>query len=531
MGQTFGATRADRPHRRYLELVEQIEKRFEVAIWRSDDIDLWPLASQDLFLDIFCQAGGNTAPKPPPFLARALSGLALPATNLWESRSDFEHFVGRPHRADTILLGDGVSLDLVDGRWHDRFCGPIAEAIEKRGRTCFSMHSGNLRLPWSRPTFAANQLAARAAFRAALAPLPPISLPDHFEVLRLLEQAGVDSPSLASQRLARRAQTIAAQAAEFCRILRRVQPTTAYVVSYYAGLGHAFALACRRQGILCIDLQHCPHGAIRRGYQWSKIPPRGYSTLPALFWTWSEAEAADIRSWSDTLDQPWHQVIVGGHTQIAAMAASESDRLWQSAVAATGDTRKYEREILVTLQPTGGKRHIWEALSEEIHSSPDTWRWWIRRHPASTNQQDQEYSKLVGNGRAAVIAGKACQVPLPALLAHMDAQVSLASGAACEAVMLGVPAYFIDQEARDTFPQLLSRGEAELVDVRALSAAIERARPRIGANGADVRDLERTLEVIDRRAFDYSRLCAETAYDKIDCGVRIVGQSQMPSAC
>jgi hypothetical protein len=213
------------------------------------------------------------------------------------------------------------------------------------------------------------------------------------------------------------------------------------------------------------------------------------------------------------------------------MAASESDRLWQSAVAATGDTRKYEREILVTLQPTGGKRHIWEALSEEIHSSPDTWRWWIRRHPASTNQQDQEYSKLVGNGRAAVIAGKACQVPLPALLAHMDAQVSLASGAACEAVMLGVPAYFIDQEARDTFPQLLSRGEAELVDVRALSAAIERARPRIGANGADVRDLERTLEVIDRRAFDYSRLCAETAYDKIDCGVRIVGQSQMPSAC
>ncbi|HJP68760.1 MAG TPA: hypothetical protein VJ846_07645, partial [Sphingomicrobium sp.] len=303
------------------------------------------------------------------------------------------------------------------------------------------------------------------------------------------------------------------------------------VVSYYAGLGHAFALACRRQGILCIDLQHCPHGGICRGYQWQKIPPRGYSTVPGLFWTWSEAEAADIRSWSDSFGQPWHQVIVGGHTQIAAMAEGESDRIWESAVAATGDPRKYEREILVTLQPIGGKRGLWDELSEEIHSSPDSWRWWIRRHPASTGEQDREFSKLLASCRTAVISGESCQVPLPALLAHMDAQVSLASGAACEAAMFGVPAFFLDQEARDTFPQLLSRGEAELVDVGTLVAAIARASPRIGVQSADILDLECTLDKVDRLALDYRRLCAEPADDELDCSVRVMGQSQLPSAC
>lgn len=520
----------DRPYRRYLELVAQIEDRFEVAGWRSGDIDLWPLASQDLFLDIFRQAGGDTARRPPPFVARAATSLAVPAKNFWESRSDFEHFVRQPYRADTILLGDGVSLDFVNGRWRDRFGDPIAQALEKRGRTCFSMHSGNLRLPWAKPTFAANQIAARAAIRAALTKLPTINLPDQPAVVGLLKEAGLHSFSLAPERIARRARNVAAQAAVFSRILRNVRPKTAYVVRYYSGLGHAFALACRRQGILCIDLQHCPHGAMRRGYQWSRLPPRGYSTVPALFWTWNEAEAADIRSWSDNLDRPWHQVIAGGHTQLAALGADESERIWESAIAAAGDDRKYDREILVTVQPIGGKRRLWDALSQQILSSPRTWRWWIRRHPASTIDQDKEYSALLTIDRSGVIVAEACQAPLPALLTHMDAQVSLASGAACEAAMFKVPAFFLDEEAHDTFPQLIARGEAEVVDVGALAVAIGRARPRNGIRSAQVYDIERALEEVDRLALAYSRLCAETSDNEIDSGIRVAAQSQLPGA-
>jgi hypothetical protein len=52
------STFAISPHRRYRELIDAIEQECRVAEWRAGDIDLWPLASQDLFGDMFRQAGG-----------------------------------------------------------------------------------------------------------------------------------------------------------------------------------------------------------------------------------------------------------------------------------------------------------------------------------------------------------------------------------------------------------------------------------------------------------------------------------------
>src|SRR5690349_7867270 len=117
------------------------------------------MLSQDLFLDIFRNAAADTARSPPSFLLRAASSVARPALNLWKSRHDLAHWVTRPHRADAIFLGDGVSLDRVDGAWRDRFGEPVISALERQGRSCFAMQSGNLaRLPWARPTYAANQI-------------------------------------------------------------------------------------------------------------------------------------------------------------------------------------------------------------------------------------------------------------------------------------------------------------------------------------------------------------------------------------
>ena len=498
------------PHQRYRALVDAIERDCRVAEWRAGDVDLWPIASQDLFLDLFRQAGGDTGPKPRSFLVRAAGSLATPVANLWKSRHDLNHWVSRPARADAVLLGDGVSLDRTGGSWRDRFGEPIAAALERQGRTCFAMQSGNLtRLPWARPTYAANRVAARAALEAALKPGTSPDLPDHGAVLRLIEQAGVDAPSLSRGRLAKRARVVAAQAAAFDRILRRVRPTTAFVVTYYAGLGHAFALACRRRGILCVDLQHCPHDDPHRAYRWGVLPERGYSTLPSLFWTWTEEEAANIRRWSSTLDGPWHAAIAGGHSQIAALTEADGDRLWGEATAALGDRREYERNILVALQPIGGKRETWEALTGAIESAPATWRWWIRRHPASTPEQDSSYGRLLSLRRPNVVVGPAPQTALPALLGRMDAVVSLASGAAGEAAMFGIPAFFLDPEAHDTFPQLIAQRHASVIRVGSLISAIASIPVGLNRRLVAVPPIEDTLLEIDRLSRQYRQLCFE----------------------
>jgi hypothetical protein len=490
-------------HRRYFSLVEQVERTLRVARWRSGDIDLWPLARQDLFLDMFRGDDGDTAPPPPPFLVRAVASLAVPLTNLWKSRKDLTHFIGAPRRADAIFLGDGVSLDRLNGAWHDRFGGPIADMLERQGRSSFMMQPGNLtRLPWARPSFAANRIAVRAATRAAMSRDLPLDLPDHAAVLRRLAESGVAAPSLSQARLARRARTVAMQAAEFERILRVVRPKLAFVVTYYAGLGQAFALACRRRGVLCVDLQHCPQDGGHRAYHWWSLPSDGYTTLPGLFWNWTEMDAARISAWAGTLSLPWHRAIHGGHTQIAALADSVQPDVLSG--------RPYDREILVALQPIGGQRERWKALAAQIEASPAGWRWWIRRHPSASASQDAEYAELLMLRRENVLVEEASHLPLPVLMRRMSVLVSLASGAAGEAAQFGVPALFLSSEASGPFAGLIERGQARLVDVDDLISAIAQL-PRVPAGQAapSMPDIGDVLCQVERIAEDYAQLTRE----------------------
>jgi hypothetical protein len=493
-------------HQRYFALVETLERTTRVTEWRSGDADLWPLARQDLFLDMFRREIGDTAPPPPSLPFRAAAVLAAPVTNLWKSRHDLAHWLPRAHRADAVMLGDGISLDRIDGAWRDRYGEPVLAALERQGRRVLAMQPGNLtRLPWVRSTLAANGFAGRAALAAALARDPQPHLPDHAAILERTVQAGVAAPSLDLGRLARRARTIAAQAAALDRILIAVRPKLVFTATYYAGLGHALALACRRRGILSVDLQHCPQEGAHRAYSWWSLPAAGYTTLPGLFWTWTARDAAHIDGWASTPDRQWHRAIHGGHTQIAAFAAE--DMRWQAAFDAIGNSTNVDREILVALQPIGGQEHRWHALAEAIEAAPPSWRWWIRRHPSSTPAQDAAYGRLLALRGDNVVFDAASAFPLPMLVRRMDALVSLASGAAGEAAAFGVPAFFLSPEAKGPFGALIARGGATLTETRVLAEAIDRL-PRRGVRIAPAMPpITETLARIDRIAADYAALC------------------------
>ena len=496
---------------RYLRLVEAIEDRFEVARWRSGDVDLWPPARTDLFLDMFRANAGDTAPRAASFPSRVAMSLATPLTNIWKSRRDLDHWRPWPTPAGAILLGDGVSLDRIGGAWSDRHGEPVVAALERQGRTTFLIQPGGLdRLPWRRPTFAANTIAVRGALTAALDRGRQVELLDHEAVVTLLKREGMQAPSLAPSRLGKRARTIAATASEFQKVLRVVKPRMAFVVTYYAGLGHAFALACRRECVMCVDLQHCPQEGGHRAYRWRRPPERGYSTLPAVFWTWSLEDAAHIADWADESAQPWHTAIHGGHSQLTPFLDDQNPgaRTWDERFRATGDGSAFEREILVALQPIGGRRLVWDALARRIEEAPGNWRWWVRRHPSSTKSQDGEYQGLLALRRPNVVIDEASELPLPALLRRMSVLVSLASGAAAEAAIFGVPALFLDEEARGSLPGLIQRGQAEVIDVADLIPRIAQlpSRPPRAATTATP-PIEQTLRRLEQMADDYGRLC------------------------
>lgn len=465
-------------HARHRALAEAIERRFDVGGWRLGDIELWPLARLDLHLDMMRDWTGPGAAPVAPRWRRAAAALAVPATNLWRSRRDLAHWLPRPSSAHALLLGDGSSLDWSEAGWQDRFGEPILAACDRMGRRTLQMQGGGLRrLPWRRPTFAANQVAAQGALAARFCALRPI-LPDHAEVLAFLQREGVAAPSLALEALAHRGRLVHTGAAAFERVLRTVRPRVAFVVAWYAGLGPAFMVACRRQGVLSVDLQHGPRGEAHQAYAWRGLPPGGYRVMPTAFWTWTQEEAARIRGWTDAPDAVWPLVLPGGNLQLAPFFDDDDPRTraWDAAFdAAAGGPA--EREILVALQPLPGQAAVWRALAAAIEASPPGWRWWIRRHPAATPDQDATAGPLLALAGPRVVIEPASRLPLPALLRRVSAVVSLASAAAGEAAAFGVPALFLSPQARTLFAELIARGLAHVVEVDALKARIAALPP------------------------------------------------------
>lgn len=503
-------------HGRYLSLVRQIEYRFRVTEWKFGDVELWPLARMGLYLDMFWQDAKSSPPPDRALPLRFASGVARPIINRWRSRMDLDHYVSHPQQAGAVFLGDGVSLDRVEGAWVDRFGEPLIAALEQRGMRTFLMQSGNLnRLPWKRRTFAANRIAAAGWLKTHDYDFSP-DLPDHAEVLCAVAKSGFSAPSLHRIALAKQACLLCGAAAEFERLLRIIKPTLAFVVTYYAGLGPAFVLACRRQGILSVDLQHCPQENSHKAYRWFAVPPNGYKLLPAVFWNWTERDCENIQSWAGRLARPWHRGVHGGHVQIDRFLQDvQASRMpLNESLAKPGAGRQFEREILVALQPIPGNREIWNALASQIEISPPTWRWWIRRHPASLPRQDAEFGRLLTSRGPNIVIDGSSLFSLPNLLERMDVILSLASGASSEAAIFGVPALFLSHAAQDYFGEMIARGEARIIDVSDVIAEIVRLPERKDRQPAVTQGdgLNASIARLERIAIEYTALCRSENY-------------------
>jgi len=164
-------------------------------------------------------------------------------------------------------------------------------------------------------------------------------------------------------------------------------------------------------------------------------------------------------------------------------------------------------EILVALQNHDGYVDVWNNLAALIERAPPEWRWWLRRHPYAPDS-NSALGRLMMVRRANLVIDEASSLPLPALLRHMDAFLSIRSGASSEAAMFGLKPIFLSAVARELFPNLFESGKAEIIDD--MAALEERLlsthrAPKIRAAPPDLRAV---LERLQSAATEYSALCA-----------------------
>lgn len=251
-------------------------------------------------------------------------------------------------------------------------------------------------------------------------------------------------------------------------IIARTGPKVGIVTGYYSTDMMGFIRACHKASLLSIEIQHGVQGAQHFAYRtWNRLPPGGYDTLPALFWSWSDTERNYINQWA-AASEGGHRALVGGNPCLHIYDSEGREyrhEVKAANLAAHGGVARIE--VLFTAQAFNElPRCVLDAIGATPH-----WRWWIRTHP--------QYVEAARAIRAAcsqfanVIGDEADSLPLGVLLNHCNVHVTEFSSSVLEAKAKGVRSVTVNPIGVEAFKDLIATGEVLFADEsEALMSAI-----------------------------------------------------------
>ena len=494
----------------FFAAIQDCERLYPVSCWRVNGVPVWPFIRTEGRQELSApRAPDGSGRRRLPPIFQLLRHAASPLLHILSNCRDWRHEKLCLTPVDAVILSDGISRDLIEAAWRDRYGGPLIAALEASGKTGLLMQPRAQRLPREHDAYSVQWIASWGHLLSRLFRARDVHLPSHDDVQKLLRARGFDLAVLALPVIKQWGVKVATMARLFDPILARTDPRIGIAVSYYWDVGFAFNLACRRRGILSVDIQHGSQDGRHEAYNfWSGVPAKGYSILPAVFWTWSEEDAQAITDWTKGLAEPWHQALWGGHPQFAAWLddSSPEARKYDARIADIQQRSGGNFDILVALQDLDGYGVVWDALASKIESSPASWRWWLRRHPVPSFNRGVGIRKLLALKGKNIILDEATSLPMPALLRNVDAVLSLMSSTAVEASFFGHRPVFLTEDVRMQFSEIFKADKADIIsNMDALMnhlAAMAQGHGR--AQRPDHRtDLQQTLNVLLSMAENY----------------------------
>jgi hypothetical protein len=450
-----------------MDLINDLESRFAVDTWMAGGVRIWPYLRIKLNFDLYYAYHadrGTARPSVPARIARPLmhlsrfgyAALADAGNNSWP----WGH-------ADILMMSDGLSYAFHDERWYEKFCDPLISRFSSRGFSTFLMTPSHAyRIPRRTPSLFLQpclDVARAVGMARSSSATPNEALQQDYPAYRavLAERSlRLDVPSLSD--VQRYASVLLCMADVYRRIIQRTTPSLVFLVSYYWMEGMALNLACRRSGIPAVDLQHGLQGDLHVAYaRWNRIPADGYELLPSRFWVWEQSDADTIERWSAPAAR-WHRPLLGGNLWLNEWRSGEGasikqyDRIMLESLSEHPD----RPQILVTLQFNMTEERTLGPLLSVMQRTQGEWRWWVRLHPCMLNERIAVRAMLSRNGISHVDLDRATDLPLYALLRHMDLHITHSSSTVIEAEQFGVPSVVISTYGAEFFGAQLASGWA-----------------------------------------------------------------------
>lgn len=441
------------------EIVDQIieiEAAAPVEQWTIDGIHVWPLIRIQLGTDLFkthqsTRSDLSGASHVWRRGAACLRGWGAFSAASWLDRREGHADIGK---AQALFLTSGVAFTALQGKYYERFCDPIRSYLDSRNISSLMLTPlDRFLVPRFSPSrFIQPQLdwiqIKHTIFRNNRRPVECLpGFESVFERLRQVAPAVV--PKL--DRVRHHVSLVVEFSRYFERLLEQVRPRICFLVAYYWLVGYGLLLACKRNGIPTIDLQHGTQGAMHRAYgNWTKVPAQGYELLPTHFWCWTDDEVAVIQRWAESTGGA-HRPVVGGNLFLnlcksnSLSSVRECDDLVRKKVGALGA----DKQILVTLQWGLLTDEFTRTLSRAIESTVDRYQWWLRLHP-SMLQERKKVRKMFGHFPN-VDVDMATDLPLYALLQHMTVHVTHSSSTVLEAYEFGIRSVVCSRYGQELF--------------------------------------------------------------------------------
>jgi hypothetical protein len=470
-----------------IALINHIENALPVSSWRAHGVQLWPIvrgrlsfAAFDENLGAGWQRGGLRA----RLWRRArtlLSGLGSIVRDVFQGGSP-----AAP--ADVLVITDAVSTTRMNGRLYDVLGDPLRELATAAG--C-SVNTWYVTYARAEPRYTVGSLVQwRLDLSQVLRLFKPgrrdsrVSMPAYDAFLEEVRNAGLPDAAVSSVRMAGLARRVESMSLTMENWMKRSLPRIAFVNCYYSLEGFAAVLACKRLGILCVDVQHGVQGPLHVAYgAWSGVPAEGYELLPDRFWCWSESEMQTIEAWAGKPaarhapiagGNPWLDMWLDGQAPMVAAA----DRQLHALV------RQDRPAVLVTLQWGMTDDVFLSPLMDLMEASLGRWTWILRLHPVMRAQAPRIRTLLASRRLSDVLVDDSSQFALPALLRRADVHLTHNSSTVLEAAAMGVASVVTSSDGAALFPQVAAGGDLRVVDslapgvlLPALSTMAERRRP------------------------------------------------------
>src|SRR5688572_20100814 len=437
-----------------LDLLNEAEACFPLEKLRIAGVHAWPLLRIRYGFELI--EGQVKRRSSQNGTTRSLTALAGPLRRFLARAQDHTRNASLTAPAEVVVLSDGISYASVGGSWVEKFCDPLIQEFERRDLRCLLLSPLHAyRVPRRTASVFVQPELDRIAMRAATVASDPEALHVFDDFQRWADAKHKPAPKLTWLRQSCLRVRLGAEF--FGDVLRKTGAALGLVVNYYSPTGMAFVLACREQGIPVADIQHGVAGELHFAYgRWMRVPPGGFNLLPTYFWCWHPEDAAAITAWG------WsggHEALVGGNPWLAQWCGDDSQfgRETDRQVLTVMQRHSAAVHALVTLQAPIGTDHTPKMLELIRAGGPEVF-WWVRLHPGQLAERRRIEAELLHTSHAEVTL--ATDLPLPALLRHVNVHVTHSSSSVLEAAAMGVPSVITSAYGAELYAGQMEAGLA-----------------------------------------------------------------------